>query len=144
MYFLTSFYFLVRTLKYLCKKNFAHQNKKKCPQTLLIIPIDQNLSVQQVFGLWNWNSFIVLNFLIFEVVTNFAGRKNSLGFLWSRYNSLTLYSTQSNPIRTRTGQIMPSSLLPLPLNFQTVLRPWWGYNGLAPCLFHRCYHSYNS
>ena len=31
-------------------------------------PLDQKFSVQQVFALCNWGSFIVQNFLIFEVV----------------------------------------------------------------------------
>ena len=29
------------------------QIQKKCPQKLLIIPLDQQFSVQQVFALWN-------------------------------------------------------------------------------------------
>ena len=49
--------------------------KKNCPQKLLIIPLDQEFSVQKVFALCNWDSFLVL--LIFEVV-NFAGWKWSL------------------------------------------------------------------
>ena len=63
--------FLVRTLQYL-KKKFKHffdpQNKKKSPKKLLIIPLDHQFSVQQVFALWSWDSFKVWNFLIFEVV----------------------------------------------------------------------------
>ena len=34
---------------------------------LLIVPLDHQFSVQQVFSLWNWDSFKVWNFLIFEV-----------------------------------------------------------------------------
>ena len=46
-----------------------------------------------------WDSFIVWNVLIFEVVklcklSNFAGWKNCLEFLWCRYNSILLYTTQ--------------------------------------------------
>ena len=44
------------------------KHKKKCPQKLLIIPLDQQFLVQQVFALWNWDSLKVWNFLIFEVV----------------------------------------------------------------------------
>jgi hypothetical protein len=36
--------------------------------SLLRIPLDQQFSVQQVFALRDWDSFIVWNFLIFEVV----------------------------------------------------------------------------
>ena len=51
------------------KKIFDPQNiKKKSPKKLLIIPLDHQFSVQQVFALWNWDSFKVWNFLIFEVV----------------------------------------------------------------------------
>ena len=50
------------------KKHFAPQNIKNSPQKLLIIPLDHQFSVQQVFSLWNWDSFKVWNFLIFEVV----------------------------------------------------------------------------
>ena len=35
---------------------------------MLIIPLDHQFSVQQVFSLWNWDCFKVWNFLIFEVV----------------------------------------------------------------------------
>ena len=35
---------------------------------MLIIPLDHQFSVQQVFALWNWNIFKVWNFLIFDVV----------------------------------------------------------------------------
>ena len=51
-----------------CFKFFAPQNMKNSPQKLLIIPLDHQFSVQQVFSLWNWDSFKVWNFLIFEVV----------------------------------------------------------------------------
>jgi hypothetical protein len=57
--------------KIFLKKNqtvFAPQNIKNSPQKLLMIPLDHQFSVQQVFALWNWDSFIVWNFLIFEVV----------------------------------------------------------------------------
>ena len=58
------------------KKKIAPQNiKKNCPQKLLIIPLDQQFSVQQVFALCNWDSFIVWNFLIFEVVKLFRMKK---------------------------------------------------------------------
>ena len=50
------------------KKKIAPQNIKNCPQKLLIIPLDQQFSIQQVFALCNWDSFIVCYFLIFEVV----------------------------------------------------------------------------
>ena len=43
---------------------FAPQNmKKNSHQKLLIIPLDHQFSVQQVFALWNWDSFKVWNFL---------------------------------------------------------------------------------
>ena len=44
------------------------KHKKNSPKKLLIIPLDYHFSVQQVFALWNWDSFKALNFLIFEVV----------------------------------------------------------------------------
>ena len=47
---------------------FLPQKIKNCPQKLLIIPQDHEFSVQQVFSLWNWDSFLVWLFLIFEVV----------------------------------------------------------------------------
>ena len=50
------------------KKKFTPQNIKNSPQKLLIIPLDHQFSVQQVFALWNWDSFKVWNFLIFKVV----------------------------------------------------------------------------
>ena len=50
------------------KNFFAPQNIKKSPQKLLIIPIDHQFSVQEVFALWNLDSFKVWSFLIFEVV----------------------------------------------------------------------------
>ena len=57
--------------KMFLKKNFkfffAPQNIKNYSQKLLIIPLDHQFSVQQVFALWNWDSFKVWN-LIFEVV----------------------------------------------------------------------------
>ena len=56
------------------------KHKKNSPKKLLIIPLDYHFSVQQVFALWNWDSFKALNFLIFEVV-NFAGWKNILNSL---------------------------------------------------------------
>ena len=42
--------------------------KKNCPQKLLIIPLDQKFSFQQVFALWNRDSFKGLNFLFFKVI----------------------------------------------------------------------------
>ena len=41
------------------KKNFffCPQNQKNCPQKLLIIPLDQQFSVQQVFALCNWDTY---------------------------------------------------------------------------------------
>ena len=47
---------------------FAPQNKKNCPQKLLIIPRDQKFPVQHFFPLCNWGSFLVWLFLIFEVI----------------------------------------------------------------------------
>ena len=41
--------------------------EKNSPQKLLIIPLDHQFSVQQVFALGNWDNFKVWNFLIFEV-----------------------------------------------------------------------------
>ena len=35
------------------KKNASQKHKKNCPQKLLIIPLDQQFSVQQVFALCN-------------------------------------------------------------------------------------------
>ena len=49
-------------------ENFAPKTLKNSPHKLLIIPLDHQFSVQQVFSLWNWDSFKVWNFLIFEVV----------------------------------------------------------------------------
>ena len=73
IYLLTSFYaiFLVQTLRNFLKvfdSFLPSTHKKKSPQKLLIIPLDHQFSVQQAFALWNWNSFKVWNFLIFEVV----------------------------------------------------------------------------
>ena len=50
------------------KQKFTHQNIKNWPQKLLIIPLDQQFLVQQVFALCNWDSFIVWNYLIVEAV----------------------------------------------------------------------------
>ena len=63
-------YFSVRTLQYFkkIKKIIAPQNIKNCPQKLLKIPLDQEFSVQQVFAVWNWDSFKGWNCLIFEAV----------------------------------------------------------------------------
>ena len=44
------------------------KHKKKSLQKLRKIPLDHHFSDQQVFALWNWDSFIVWNFLIFENV----------------------------------------------------------------------------
>ena len=54
---------------------------KNSPKKLLIIPLYHHISVQQVFALWNWDSFEVWNFLIFKVI---------LESLWCRYNSIPL------------------------------------------------------
>ena len=74
---------------------FAPQNIKNCPQKLLIIPIDQQFSVQQVFALCNWDSFIVWNFLIFDEW------KNSLEFLWW-YSTIAFHYTYSTELCTYT------------------------------------------
>ena len=47
---------------------FDIKHKKNSPKKLFIIPLDHHFWVQQVFVLWNWDSFKVWNFLIFEVV----------------------------------------------------------------------------
>ena len=54
------------------------------------------------FALCNSNSFIVSYFLIFEVIT-LCRIKNGLEFLWCRYNSILLYSTQLPIIRWKWG-----------------------------------------
>ena len=63
---------------------------------MLIIPLDHQFSVQQVYALWNWNSFKVRNFSL--KLSNFVGWKNSLEFpwefLWCSYNSIPLCGTQ--------------------------------------------------
>ena len=46
----------------------APEHKNNSPQKLLIIPLNHQFSVQQVFASWNWDSFKVWHFLIFEVV----------------------------------------------------------------------------
>jgi hypothetical protein len=43
------------------------KHKKNSPKKLLIIPLDHQFSVQQVFAFRNWDSFEVWNFLISEV-----------------------------------------------------------------------------
>ena len=63
--------FLVRTLRYFLKNFqniFVPQTIKNSPEKLVITPLDHQFSVQQVFALWNWDSFKVWSFLIFEVV----------------------------------------------------------------------------
>ena len=60
---------------------------------MLIIPLDHQFSVQQVFALWNWDCFKVWNFLIFEVV-KLCRMRNILQSLWCRYNSIPLRGTQ--------------------------------------------------
>ena len=67
-------------LKKFQKKFCPPKHKKTSPQKLLIIPLDHQFSVQQVFALWNWDSFKAWNFLIFEVV-KLCRMKNSLEFL---------------------------------------------------------------
>ena len=39
---------------------FDPQNIKNSPKKLLIIPLDHQFSVQQVFSLWNWDRFKVV------------------------------------------------------------------------------------
>ena len=58
--------FLVRMLGYFLKKFqiFLTPKTKNSPKT----PLDNQFPVQQIFALWNWNSFKVWNYLIFEVV----------------------------------------------------------------------------
>ena len=41
---------------------------QNCDQKLLIIPLDQEFLVQQVFAFCNWDSVLVWFFLIFEVI----------------------------------------------------------------------------
>ena len=90
--------FLVRTLRYFLEKISPKKHKKKSLQKLLIIPLDHQFSVQQVFALWNWDSFKVWN-VSFLKLSNFPGWKNSLEFLWCRYNSIPLCGTQLSILR---------------------------------------------
>ena len=47
---------------------FACQPKhRNCPKKLLIIPLDQELLVQQVFGIVELRQFFTVFFLVFEV-----------------------------------------------------------------------------
>ena len=50
------------------KKLLPLKTKKNYPQKLLIIPLDHEFLVQQVFVLCNWDRFLVCFFLIFEDV----------------------------------------------------------------------------
>ena len=56
--------FSVWTLQYFFRKLKKNNN---CPQKLLIIPLDQQFLIQQVFALCSWDNFCPF-FLIFEVV----------------------------------------------------------------------------
>ena len=58
----------LRPIRIAVKKFIPPKHKKKLSQKLLIIPLDQQFSVQPVFALCNRDSFVVCNFLIFEVV----------------------------------------------------------------------------
>ena len=56
--FITKFILCNFFVQTLFKKKFPQKNiKKKCPQNRLVIPLDQQFSVKQVFALWNWDSF---------------------------------------------------------------------------------------